>query len=233
MLNSALAVLMLLAADPVAYQGRQVTVVDPGTDPDGFLPKGEAKVCVQGQQEKDCYAAPKGVGRTPGLSVIELHKGESALFFEAASGGVSGFALHFALLKFCDRDQFPGCRVDELKNLLPFELEVSNQSQHAWWNLSEVSDSKVFLTADYVWGPREAHYTDHRYVVSVCVRRPDDFDELSYYLVDRFTTVRSYGYKKDGELDDVLGAEKQEILARLKRVKASWPGETKPIELKH
>jgi len=128
MLSSALAVLMLLAADPVAYLGRQVTVVDPGTeDPDGFVPKGEASVCVQSQQEKDCYTAPKGFGRTPGLSVVELQKGESALFFEAASGGVSGWSLHFALLKFCDRDQFPGCKVDELKNLLLYELNVSNQ----------------------------------------------------------------------------------------------------------
>src|ERR1700674_2949093 len=233
MLSSALAVLMLLAADPVTYLGRQVTVVDPGTeDPDGFFPKGEAKVCVKGQQEKDCYTAPKGIGLTPSLFVAELHKGVSALFFEAASGGVSGFALQFALLKFCDRDRFPGCRVDELKNLLPYELGVSNQSQHAWWELPEISDSKVFLTADFVWGPREAHYSDHRYIVSVYVRRPDDFDELSYYLVDQFMTVRSYSYKDTGELDDVLGAEEQEILTRLKRVKASWPEETKPIEQK-
>src|SRR5690349_9029996 len=114
MLSSALAALMLLAADPVTYLGRQVTVIDPGTDPDGFFPKGEAKVCVQGQQEKDCYTAPKGIGRMPSLSVVELRRGEPALFFEAASGGVSGFLLHFALLKFCDRDGFPGCRVDEL-----------------------------------------------------------------------------------------------------------------------
>jgi len=171
MLNSTLAVLMLLAADPVTYLGRQVTVVDPGTeDPDGFCPKGEAKVCVQGQQEKNCYTAPKGVGRRPSLSVVELRKGESALFFEAASGGVSGFGLHFALLKFCEGARFSGCRVDELKNLLPYELMISNQSQHAWWELSEISDSKVFLTAEYVWGPREAHYTDHRYIVSVYVR---------------------------------------------------------------
>jgi hypothetical protein len=233
MLSSALAGLMLLAADPVTYLGRQVTVVDPGTqDPDGFYPKGEAKVCVQGQREKDCYTAPKGVGRTPSLSVVELKRGESALFFEAASGGVSGFSLHFALLKFCDRDRFPGCKVDELKNLLPYELEVSNQSQHAWWELAGISDSKVFLTAEYVWGPREAHYSDHRYIVSVYVRRPDDFDELSYYLVDQFMTVRSYSYKNDDELDDVLDAEKQEILARLKRVTASWHKETKPVKSK-
>ena len=142
---------------------------------------------------------------------------------------MSGFTFHFALLKFCDRDRFPGCRIDELRNLLPHELEVSNQSQHARWELSEISDAKIFLTANYVWGPREAHNSDHRYIVSVYVRRPDDFDALSYYLVVQFMTVRSYSYKNDGELEDVLGAEKQEILSRLKRVKASWPDKTKHI----
>jgi hypothetical protein len=222
---------MLIAADPATYLGRQVTVVDPGTEgPDGFYPKGEAKVCVQGRQGQDCYKAPKGFGRTPGLSVVELRKGELALFFEAASGGVSGWNIHFALLEFCDRDQFP-CGVDELRNLLPYELAVSNQSQHALWELPEISDSKVFLTADGVWGPREAHYTDHRYIVSAYVRRPDDFDGRSYYLADQFMSVRSYGYK-NGELDDVLGAEKPEILARLERVKASWPKETESIKPK-
>ncbi|HVO99410.1 MAG TPA: hypothetical protein VMT15_15165 [Bryobacteraceae bacterium] len=160
-----------------------------------------------------------------------LTKGEQTLFFEAASGGVSGWSIHLALLQFCDRKNFPGCKIDELKNLLPYEFEISNQSQHDFWELPEISDSKIFLTASYVWGPREAHYTDHRYIVSVYARRPDYFDELSYYLVDQYMTVRSYGYN-NGDLDDVLGAEKQEILARLKKVKASWPEPTKPIEPK-
>ena len=220
MLSPVLAVLMLLAADPVTFQGRQVTVIDPGTDPDGFSPKGEAKVCVQGQQEKDCYSAPQGFGRTPSLSVVELRKGEPVLFFEAASGGVSGWRLHFALLKFCDRDEYPGCKVDELQDL--FQLEVSNQSQHTFWEVPEISDSRIFLTADYVWGPREAHYSDHRYIVSVYARRTDDFDGLRYYLVDQFMTV--HYYRSESKVD-VLGAEKQEILARLQRVKASWPAE--------
>lgn len=233
MLLSAVAAFMLLMADPVTYQGRQVTVLAPATlDPDGLFPDGEARVCVQGQQEKDCYTAPKGFGRAPSLSVVELRKGEPALFFEAARGGVSGFSLHFALLEFCNQVQFPGCAVGQLKNLFPYELQASNQSQHGRWELPEISDSKVFLTADYIWGPQESRSSDHRFIVSVYVRRPDDFNELTYYLVDRFMTVRLYGYNDKGELDDVLGAEKQKILARLKDVKASWPEEAKPLEPK-
>jgi hypothetical protein len=36
-----------------------------------------------------------------------------------------------------------------------------------------------------------------------------------YYLADRYMTVRKYDYDKA----DILGSEKQEILARLRRVK--------------
>ena len=61
---------------------------------------------------------------------------------------------------------------------------------------------------------QQTHYSDHRYIVSEYVRRPDDFDILSYYRVDRFMTVRSYN---DPEHDDVLGTEKQEIVTRLRR----------------
>jgi hypothetical protein len=230
MLNSVLAIWTLLAADSVTYLGRQVTVVDRGTDDLGF-PKGEAKVCVEGQDVKDCYTAPEGFGRVPSLSVVELRKGEQALFFETATGGVSGWSIHFALLTFCDRNRSPWCKVDELKDLLPREFGISNQSQHDFWELPEISDSKIFLTATFVWGPREAHYSDHRYIVSVYARRPDDFDGLTYYLVDRFMTVRTYGYKND-DLEDVLGAEKREILARLRRVKTSWPNVTKASQPK-
>ncbi|MBS1872176.1 MAG: hypothetical protein JSU00_03110 [Acidobacteria bacterium] len=228
MLIPVVAAFILLAADPVAYMGREVRVVDPGTGGTvGSYPNGEARVCVKGQPDNYCYTAPKGFGGSPNLSVIELRKGESALFFETASGGVSGFSLHFALLEFCD-PQSPGCGRDRFDNLLPYELRVSNLSQHAWWNLPAISDSKVFLTADYVWGPREAHYSDHRFIVSVYVRRPNDTGQFDYWLVDRFMTVRYYRYGNDGELDDVLGAEKPEVLARLRRVKASWTGQTKP-----
>ena len=52
----------------------------------------------------------------------------------------------FALLKFCDRSRFPGCKVDELRDFL--HVEASNQGQHAFRELSGISDSKVFTTAN-------------------------------------------------------------------------------------
>jgi hypothetical protein len=74
------------------------------------------------------------------------------------------------------------------------------------------------VTADYVRGPDESNYSAHRYIISAYMRsQPWLLDELSYYLEDRYMTVRKYDVDAN---DDVLGAEKQEILARLRRVKA-------------
>ena len=144
MLVPALTIAIVLMTEVVNFQGRRVTLVDPGVDASGFVPKGEAMVCVQGQPEKDCYIAPKGVGRAPRLSVIELRKGEPALFFEAATEGVSGFGRHFALLEFCDHARFRECGSQQFYNLIPFDLEISSVSQTAWWRLAEISDSQIF-----------------------------------------------------------------------------------------
>jgi len=103
-----------------------------------------------------------------------------------------------------------------LENLFFSDTSVSNQSEHAFWNDSTVSDSPIFLTADFVWGP-ESHYEEHRYIISVYVRKPSSIvDGRYYHLEDRYMTVRRYDY----ENPDILGSEKREILTRLARVKA-------------
>ena len=232
MLCAKLMTLLVIAADAVTYSGRLVEVVDPGTNPGSLFPKAEAKVCVTGQQAKNCYTAPKGFGREPKLSVIDLSKGEQAMFFEVASGGVSGWSVHFALLKFCDQEQSPGCTLNELGNYLPDDVSVSAQSRHAWWEVSEFSDSKIFLTADWVWSPGGTKNSAHRYNVSVFALRSHDENEARYYLVDRFMTARSYLLNQRGDLADVLGEEKQEILSRLKMVKAAWTEESTVIKPK-
>ena len=55
-------------------------------------------------------------------------------------------------------------------------------------------------------------------MISAYTRRPSSVvDELYYYLEDRYLTVRKYNLNASA---DILASEKQEILARLKRVKA-------------
>jgi len=93
--------------------------------------------------------------------VIRLDKDTPALFFSAETGGVSGWTIRFALLR-------PGPGKD-LDNLFLSDTSVSNQSQHAFWNDSAISEAPIFMTADYVFGPNEGHYGEHRYIISAYV----------------------------------------------------------------
>ncbi len=188
------------------FMGRAVTVVQPKLDADGFFPEGSASVCVEFVPQRQCYTAPKNFGRNLKLTVVQLEKGVPAIFFSAASGGVSGFSIHFALLR-------PG----ETKNLEDsLDISVSNQSQYAFWNYPTISSAPIFVTADFVWGPEESHYVEHRYIISTYLfGLSREIDR--YYLQDRYMTVNKYDLHARA---DILASEKQEILTRLRRVKA-------------
>jgi hypothetical protein len=190
------------------FMGRTVTVTEPPTDESGLFPTGPASVCAEGPPRRQCYTAPKDYGGSPTVAVVKMDKGASALFFTAASGGVSGFGIRFALLRPGDGDK--------LEDLFSTDTSVSNQSEHAFWNDSTISNAPIFVTATFEWGPDESHYDEHRYMISVYVRLPSSLvGDLHYYLEDRYMTVRKYDYEKG----NILHSEKQEILARLKRVK--------------
>jgi hypothetical protein len=190
------------------FDGRAVTLTVPETDADGFYPKGPASICVEAPPERQCYTAPKDFGRNPTAAVVEVKKGEPALFFSAASGGVSGFTIHFALLRPAGK---------ALKNLLMSDASVSAQSQNAFWTDPSISDAPFLVTADYIWGPDESHSSPHRFVISAYVQRHSfDLEGDYYFLQDRYLTVRSYDLEAG---KDILASEKPEILARLRRVK--------------
>jgi hypothetical protein len=207
------AVLLILSSMAVGQglpklMGREVTVVEPGLI-DDFFPKGPASVCIEGPPVRQCYTAPEDFGRDSSITLVQVEKSMPALLFSAAGGGVSGFSIHVALLH-------PGPGKD-LENLFP-DITVSNQSQQAFWNDSTISDAPIFLTAEYSWGPDEGHHGEHRFIVSVYVRRPSSLlNNLEYFLEDRYMTVRKYDLDANA---DILASEKQEILARLARVKA-------------
>jgi hypothetical protein len=188
------------------FMGREVTVVAPDLDVDGLFPKGPASICIEGPPQRQCYTAPKDFGRSPTVELIQVEKDMPALLFSAASGGVSGFGIHFALLQ-------PGARKD-LQDMLPADMSLSNQSQHAFWNDSTISAAPILVTAEYVWGPDEGHYGDHRFMVSAYGLKSD---ALMYYLEDRFMTARKYDLEANA---NVLASEKLEIIRRLRRSSA-------------
>jgi hypothetical protein len=191
------------------FMGRELTITEPERDPDGYFPKGPASVCLEGLPQRQCYTAPEAFGNSPTVTVVQIEKDMPALLFSAASGGVSGWTIHFALLR-------PGTG-ENLQDLFMSDISVSNQSQHAFWSDSAISDAQIFVTADYVWGPDESHYSEHRYIISAYVRKPSsELDDLYYYLEDRYMTVHKYDLEGNA---DVLASERQEILARLRRLK--------------
>jgi hypothetical protein len=190
------------------FMGREVTITDPGTDDDGFFPKGPAAVCIEGPPQRQCYTTPKDFGRFPAVTLVQVEKTVPALLFSADSGGVSGIMIHFALLH-------PGTGAT-LENIFP-DISVSNQGEHEFWNLPELSDAPIFATADFIWGPDESHYSEHRYIVSTYTRqRSSLLKGLFYYLEDQYMTTRKYDFEKG----HTLSSERPEILARLRRVKA-------------
>ena len=195
--------------------GRKVTITTPGTDPDGFFPKGPASVCIEGAP-RQCYTMPEDFGRNTSATVVNLAKDDPALLFSADGGGVSGWQTHFALLR-----PNPG---DVLEDLFLPVISISNQNQYAFWADPAISDARIFVTAEDVWGPDEPHYGEHRFIISVCVRTtPPSSLEGFYHLEDRYMTVRKYNLDPDVK-DDILASEKPEILARLLRVKQANPG---------
>ncbi len=200
------------------FNGRTVTIAEPETDEDGYFPKGPASVCIEAPPQKQCYTAPEDFGRDPRVEVVQLNNGRAALFFSAASGGVSGLVIHFALLR-------PGTG-NLLQNLFRSDPSVSNQSQTAFWTDAGISDAPFFVTADYIWGPDQAHSSPHRFLISAYVQRHSiDLEGDYFYLQDRYMTVRAYDWDAD---EDILGGEKPEILARLLRIKLDQSTGRKP-----
>lgn len=216
--------LLLIAAGATAQSGElpkfmshEVTIIPAKLDTETSQPLGPASVCIGGGPAPQCYRAPKDYGRDPAVEVVQLGNDSPALLFSAGSGGVSGWSVHFALLR-------PGTG-KYLEDLLR-DVTVSNQSQHTFWNEPALSDAPIFVTADFIWGPDEGHYDSHRYVISAyTLEDPEDLGSASYYLSDRYMTVRKYNQDAN---DDILGAEKAEILSRLRLVKAEADREQRP-----
>jgi hypothetical protein len=103
-----------------------------------------------------------------------------------------------------------------VRDLLP-EISLKEISGHTFWNEPTISPSSIFVTANFVWGPSESHVDKHRYIISAYVI---DDESSGYYLEDRYMTVLTYDGEFGFEKTDVLVAERNEILTRLRRARA-------------
>jgi len=127
------------------------------------------------------------------------------VLFNANCGGGSGSSDRYVLLRSEPDGQF--------KNLLP-QIVVTNQADVAAWALPTVSPMPVFLTADYLWGDMEGHYSPHFFEVRIYVY---DVAADRYKLLHKYQTARKYpGIDNGTQAPEVLDKEKNRIIKILK-----------------
>jgi len=128
------------------------------------------------------------------------------VLFNANSGGGSGSSDRYVLLRSEPNQSF--------KKLLP-EITVTNQADVAAWDMPSVSPMPVFLTADYLWGAMEAHYSSHFFEVRMYV-----YDQVAdrYKLRHKYQTAHKYpGIDNWEQAPEVLEKEKGKIMEILKK----------------
>jgi hypothetical protein len=167
-----LAMVLLVYALPVSSPAQQAIrgasdfpsiKLHEGAKDEGQFPKSDARLCLIGNP-RTCFSLNPirdkyGVtyfGLQPRAERVRLHSGGSLVLFSAYCGGGSGSAVRFALL----RHEADG----SLKDLLPL-LTLSNQSDHALWDVPTVSVVPLLITADFIWEGMEAHYGSHFYQI--------------------------------------------------------------------
>jgi hypothetical protein len=188
--------------------------VFPGkVDLDG-LPIGAARLCLNAQPTH-CYLLPNGqkdagsgiefkFGLEPKAERISVQGGGSLILFSATfSGGGSGSLDELALLRY-ERD-------GTLRNLLPV-VKLTEQGEHAIWQLPSISPMPVLVTADYVWGKGETHFAQHLFEISAYLY---DLASQSYAGKIRYRTSHRYPSLDEVDQVNVLTPERAEILRQL------------------
>jgi hypothetical protein len=182
------------------------------------LPVGGASVCLI--DRPGCFKMPDWAvdhstvvyqfGLNPRVERLKLKGGGSLVFFSATySGGGSGLAERLAVLRYEGNGN--------VVNLLPNHY-VTDQSDRTMWNLPEISDFPVLVTADASWDmdAGETHFAWHRYDIKVF-----RFDPKSgrYGEVISYRTAKKYAGLDDASVIRVLGPERDEILRRLRAMR--------------
>jgi hypothetical protein len=206
----------------LVFDGQRVTVTAGKLSEDGW-PTGPAKVCLA--PSGTCFTAPDNAtifgkntpfGLSPHATVVELGANRQALLFTAvAAAGGSGSQKLLALLEI---------RKGRLEDLLgsldkgpSAGMTISELSECKIWLEPTISKTALFVTADYVWGSGETHFSDHRYIIRTYdLGTAPGSDAQTYILRDEYMTQQKY--PSEGGVD-LLEREKPEVLARLRRQK--------------
>lgn len=203
-------------------QGVQSTVVRefpeyrvyPGTLDEDNFPVSGARLCTTEAKPRCFTLAHSGEGSDKGdwfyyglratSRRIKLDGGGSVVLFNANCCGGSGSSDRYVLLRPEPDGHF--------KNLLP-EVIVSNQAEVEIWKLATASPMPVFVTADYLWGAMEGHYSDHFFEVQVYVY---DASTDRYKMRHKYRTAHRYPGVDDWDSQpEVLEKERGRIVEML------------------
>jgi len=197
-----------MTCSALVFKGQKVEITESGTTPDGVEPKGPAKICLV--SSGTCFIPPNSepqFGFSPEAKIVQLSPKQQALLFTAvASASGSGSLTLLALLDI---------RNGSLENLLP-DVRISEQGEYKIWNEPSISRTALVVTADYLWGDGETHFSRHRFKI-----RTYAFGTSAsrYDLRDEYLTSKKYPSLDEADKITVLEQEKAEILARLRRQK--------------
>ncbi|HWW22956.1 MAG TPA: hypothetical protein VNY78_03585 [Edaphobacter sp.] len=92
-------------------------------------------------------------------------------------------------------------------------LMLSNQSDHALWNVPTISDMPLLVTADFIWEGSEGHYGPHFYEI-----RAYRFSTRTGKYAQILKYQTSHKYRGFDNFDDpfpLLKYEKSSILRKL------------------
>jgi len=141
---------------------------------------------------------------------------DTILFTPIFSGEGSGYTQLVALL-------VPDVKKGKFKNLLP-QISITNLGEWQFIKFPLLSQWKVLVTADFILGERETHYSSHKY--RICLYTYSQ-KEQKYRIFDKYETKERYD-PLEGDvtpLAPVIEQEMGEIISRLKgKIKKYNPG---------
>jgi len=161
-----------------------------------------AELCLT-KTPQICYKLPSSYNLDPITEKFTSSSGEELVLFLAHTFGGSGSAYEYALLR---------SHAGGLTNLLP-DVVTSNISDHALWQMPNISTMPVFLTSDYIWED-SYHYGDHRHEIRVYIYndRVAHYEQVLHYATRR--RYRSADLTEDDRVK-VLNAERRTIESKI------------------
>ena len=157
-----------------------------------------------------CFEAPQNYGSNPLAESVELQPGRSAVMFQAvASASGSGSSTSLSILDLKD---------GRLVDLVP-QIRLSEQSEYALWKERDISDALILVTADYVNGVGETHFSRHRFRIRAYILEAarEASGSPEYLLRSDFVTDERYPSLDETDRIDVLSKERANLLAQLRR----------------